>query len=283
MYAYEFEAMGLTPKDSDRYNLTLNGVLYENLETVWNDNAGSYVAGNLALAGLGNDTGEDYLLAISESYNRGYVMVITPTAGDYTVSLELVAPMVETIHKIDSKYLDVDVEVPYTVDNEGNVVFENDVVIDGSTSVREMKNSVETLQSDISELQEDIVGVNEELANQGAQLNEGIICGSYDGNTADWSSKGLSANRDAYPTASKAWIEGAGAKSIPVYRDSVSGVMGGTIPYLSVTKTTNSKSTITTVKVIIPFSLDGTSSSAYSKLSEMSYLSLVFTDEPDNV
>ena len=119
MYMYMHNALGLIPKESDKYNFTLDGEVFENISLTYNETIDVYCVGNLALAGLGDDTGENYLLAIQSDH----VIVCTSTAGEHTVSLEMISPVIETIHKLDKKYVEMD--VPYTLDGYGDLEFTN--------------------------------------------------------------------------------------------------------------------------------------------------------------
>ena len=119
MYMYMYSALGLMPKESDKYNFTLDGEVFENISLTYNETMDGYYVGNLALAGSGDDTGENYLLAMMNDS----VIVCSSTAGDHTVSLEMISPVIETIHKLDKKYVEVD--VPYTLDEYGNLEFTN--------------------------------------------------------------------------------------------------------------------------------------------------------------
>ena len=138
------------------YNLTFDDEIYEGLSWIYHEDSGLDFLGNLSIMGMGDDTGEKYLLARIPQDDGSVVltMVTSCEAGNYTVSLEKsLVKTVEIIHKIDNKYLDVNVEVPYTEDAEGNVVFEKDIYINHSTSVGEIKDSVESLQTSMGTVQ----------------------------------------------------------------------------------------------------------------------------------
>jgi hypothetical protein len=259
---------GFTHEDGEKYNLTINDVLYKNLELIQNDIVG-YVAGNLALAGLGDNTGEDYLVAFG-----GYgITICTPTAGDYTISLEKsLLKTTETIYKIDSKYLDIDVDVPYTVDDEDNVIFENDIVIDGEMSVREsidsVKNDVTTLQNGISGIEESVTEAQKAVENL-PNFTKGVAF--YSSSSGFLSSDSISTN-STIPVGLSAWVEGNGGSNI--YYETNGDCQ------LSVTTTTSGKTSTTESKIIIESSGDA---NVKTELEKCNYFGVSFADESNKI
>jgi hypothetical protein len=110
------------------------------------------------------------------------------------------------------------------------------------------------------------------------QLVEGFVY-----NLDDPNSKGLSANRNATPTAMGAWIEGKGASDTILYPDSE--ILS--TPYLSVTKTVSGKTTTTTVQINVPFAnlVSEEALSEYASMvnSKLEYFSVIFEDEPNTI
>jgi hypothetical protein len=156
---YWDEIFGLRPQDGDKYKFTFGDTVCE-ITPVYNDDCEAYLAGNLHIEDEeAEDTGENYLLLIAEDY-----IDITPlNEGEYTMSLEkILQPTdIEIIHKIDSKYFDIDIDVPYTEDDEGNIAFERDIYIDGgNTSVG---TSIVQINKDITEISKDITDINEDI------------------------------------------------------------------------------------------------------------------------
>jgi hypothetical protein len=53
--------------------------------------------------------------------------------------------------------------VPYTVDDEGNVVFEKDIYIDNTTSVRNIQSQVNTQNTSLQAVQTDVASIKNNL------------------------------------------------------------------------------------------------------------------------
>lgn len=275
---YWEEFFGLRPQDGEKYKFTFGDMVCE-ITPVYDDNYEACLAGNLHLDDKdAEDTGENYFLLIYEDY-----IVIRPlNEGEYTVSLEKVLQSTtkEIVHKIDSKYLDINIDVPYIEDEDGNVIFEGDIFVDGSTSIRDINENVSTMQKDIN-------AINNSLANSDTdlQLVEGIIFDVDDEDNIDLSTRGLSANRDTVPTGKGAWIEGEGASlyELMSYAEEYSWDTGEALlnfnPYLSITHTTVDKTTITTITIVISFNQG--SRKVLADLEKVSHFGIVFEDAPD--
>jgi len=97
-----FFALGLNPEDSSKYILKLNGKVYP-VSFSYNNDMKAYVSGNTELVGLkANNCTDPYFIAIQ----NGILLVATPEPGKYKISLTAESvPMVETVHKIDGKYI----------------------------------------------------------------------------------------------------------------------------------------------------------------------------------
>lgn len=281
---YSDEFFGLHPQDGDKYKLTIDNTVYE-ITTIYDDNYEAYIAGNLYLDSEDNkNTGENYFIIMRDNE----IGIVMSSEGDYTVSLEKVLQSVTTeiVHKIDSKYLDIDidmdVDVPYTEDDEGNVVFEGDIFVDGSTSIRDINENVSTMQKDIN-------AINDNLANSSvdSQLVEGIIFDVDDEDNIDLSTRGLSANRDTVPTGKGAWIEGDGASlyELMSYAKKYSEWYGEELlnfkPYLSITHTTVGNMIATTVTIVVNFDTDEDEDKFMADLEKVSHFGVVFEDTPD--
>ena len=168
---YSFEAMGdgagryftnigeASFEGDNVYNLTFDDESYESLSWIYHEDSELDYLGNPSITGMGDDTGEKCLL-VRIPEDDGSVTLLMATsceAGDYIVSLEKsLVKTIETIHKIDNKYLDIDIEVPYTEDDKGNVIFEEDIYIYHSTSIGKIRNSVESLEASVESLETSI-------------------------------------------------------------------------------------------------------------------------------
>ena len=151
---YWCEIFGLRPQDGDKYKFTFGDTVCE-ITPVYDDDVECYFAGNLRIVNEdAEDTGENYLLIIYEDY----IEIRPLDDGEYTVSLEkMLITTKEIVHKIDNKYLNIDVDVPYTKDKEGNVVFENDILINGGDisiyeDLSSINNNIAEIAKDIAEL-----------------------------------------------------------------------------------------------------------------------------------
>ena len=148
-------------REGDVYNFTFNGQTYENVQAKFLGNDGQYdiyYMGNLSIlySSLDN-TGEEFVLFPYEG-DEGLQIATSLPAGDYTVSLERVLPSIttEVIHKIDNKYLDINIEVPYTIDDEDSIIFTGDIKTSNNTSLDTVNSTVETIESELTEVKNKI-------------------------------------------------------------------------------------------------------------------------------
>lgn len=169
---------GCPHNEGDKYTLTLDGQIYKDLSLIYEETNKVYAAGNFALAGVGDNTGENYCLVV-DNENR-YTAILTPTVGEHAVCLTKEFSEGEIVHKVSRKYLDI--PVPYIVDFENNTIFEGDIYYNGSTSIRSEINNLKsknsylenTLQSNYSSLNSKITTTNTNLDNKVTEINAEI-------------------------------------------------------------------------------------------------------------
>ena len=89
------------------YNVICDGVKYQ-CSPVWNDILSSYTIGNAALASLGSDTGEPFF--INAHFNMQMTIVYFDSEGTHTIAID--EGEIETVHKLDPKYLPPDITIP---------------------------------------------------------------------------------------------------------------------------------------------------------------------------
>ena len=281
---------GIYTSLDNKFRLTLDGKVYNVIFDYQYDSKGSQIcAGNKYLYSLAHpyeggtfpDTGEDYFI---ETYSDETEIRLYCRTNDtpHTITFEVFPK--EITHKLDPKYFDVNVTVPYTEDDEDNIIFEKDVYVDNNTSVRNISENVSILQDNVRVIMENIAnnsngGSNNSGTNENytSQLNEGIAL-TYLNSTynSDMASKGLSANKKAIPTAESAWIEGVAAPSLDF-----TGRYGAYItkaPFLSVTETISGKSTTTTKAI----NIDWTAGGVTLPYTVDDYIELVFEDAPNS-
>ena len=271
-------------QEGDMFNLIFDGQTYENItcRTI----EGDCYLGSTGVLGVPDGPEENYFITTYNDHNESTISILTSLpVGDYKVSLERVLPSTTTeiVHKIDSKYLDMD--IPYTEDGEGNIVFENDVYINGSTSVSDIeenliktktdvfnlqtetntiKTNVSTLQGDVGVAKSDISALK--TNSRSKQLVEGLF-------------GGFSTHNKAKPIGVNSWIEGEANCFDDITSSCANQEMS--MPYLSVVITTNNKGTTTTTKIVLTPQDAQNITVVKTKLEEYPYLSIVFTDKPN--
>jgi len=147
--ASEGDRLSYKINDNDPITVTLEKSLIEN-------NTDGLFAGNFGLdptnALLGySDTGEDYL--ILTNINENSFTLIFRNSGTYDISLSLIPK--EIVHKLDNKFLSDDIlNLPFTLDANGNIVIEKDLYFEGMNSVKTLKETIESLTERIKVLEE---------------------------------------------------------------------------------------------------------------------------------
>ena len=276
-------------QEGDMFNLIFDGQTYENItcRTI----EGDCYLGSAGVLGVPDGAEENYCITTYNDHNESTISILTSLpVGDYKVSLERVLPSTTTeiVHKIDSKYLDMD--IPYTEDGEGNIVFENDVYINGSTSVLDIeenliktkrnvfnlqtetntiKTNVSTLQGNVSTLQGDVGVIQGDISGlKGISHSKQLVEGLFGG---------FSTCANVIPTGENAWIEGQPDPTNCF--DNVKTDFGFPMlrePCLSVTQTTVDKETITKAVIVLTPDNPSDISAIIAKLEEYPYLAIKF-------
>jgi hypothetical protein len=161
-----YACTGYKATEGDKLRLTINdkeSVEIELLKSPLNENY--LYAGNL---GLAKAHAPDYELS-EESYallipvDSALFEIYFDQSGEYNYKLELLPT--EIIHKLDNKYLNDDlINLPFSVDADGNIIIEKDLYFDNLNSIRALKSTVDELSTQIGSLTEQLNTANNSLA-----------------------------------------------------------------------------------------------------------------------